>query len=74
MLLAETSSVNVKELSSKLNLSDQEVKQCIYVLSNLKLIEISDENVSLPYRIRIRDRYVSYIKKLLGEVKNEGGK
>lgn len=65
MLLTETSSINVKELSSKLNIKEQEVKQCIYVLSNFKLIEVSGENVSLPYRVK--DRYSSYIKKLLGE-------
>ena len=65
MLLTETSSINVKELSSKLNIKEQEVKQCIYVLSNFKLIEVRGENVSLPYRVK--DRYSSYIKKLLGE-------
>ena len=65
MLLAENRSINIKELPSKLNISEQELKQCIYVLQNLKLIEVSGENVSLPYRVR--ERYISYIKKLLGE-------
>lgn len=62
-LVAESLSVNLKELSSKLNIEERELKQCIYVLSNLKLIEVSNENVSLPYRVR--DKYVSYIKNLL---------
>jgi len=65
MLLTGNQSINVKELSSKLNIGEQEVKQCIYTLWNLKLIEISGENISMPYRVK--NRYISYIKKLLGE-------
>ncbi len=65
MLLTETSNINVKELSSKLNIKEPEVKQCIYVLSSFKLIEVSGESISIPYRVK--DRYSSYIKKLLGE-------
>lgn len=65
MLLAESQSINITDLPNKLNIDEQELKQCIYVLQNLKLIEISGENVLLPYRVR--GRYISYIKKLLGE-------
>ena len=65
MLLTESHSINIKEVPSKLNISEQELKQCIYILGSLKLIEISGENVSLPYHVR--ERYISYIKKMLGE-------
>jgi len=65
MLLTENPSISIKEVPSKLNISEQELKQCIYVLGNLKLIEVSGENVSLPYQVR--ERYIPYIKKLLGE-------
>lgn len=69
MLLVETQNVNIKELSRKLNISENDVKQCIYVLRNLKLIDISGDNVSLSLPYGIRERYISYIKKLLIEAK-----
>jgi len=64
MLLTESPSITIKEIPSKLNIGEQELKHCIYVLRNLKLIEVSDENISLPYHVR--ERYIPYIKKLLG--------
>jgi len=70
MLLTESPSISIKEIPNKLNISEQELKHCIYVLRNLKLIEVSGENVSLPYHVR--ERYISYIKKLLGGARNDG--
>ncbi len=66
MLLTENPDINIKELSNKLNLKEQEIKQCIYALSNLKLVEVNGENISLSYQVK--DKYIPYIKKLLGEV------
>ena len=66
MLLTENPDTNIKELSSKLNLKEQEIKRCIYALSNLKLVEVNGENISLSYQVK--NKYIPYIKKLLGEV------
>jgi len=70
MLLTEVQSINIKEIPSKLNINEPELKQSIYVLRNLKLIEANGENISLPYYVR--EKHISYIKKLLGEAENEG--
>lgn len=63
MLLAENPNVNIKELPTKLKIREQDVENCLYVLSNLKLVEISGENISLPYSVK--SKHISYIKKLL---------
>lgn len=65
MLLVESHSASIRELPDKLNISEQELQRTIYVLKNLKLIEINGETISLPYDIR--ERYTLYIKKLLRE-------
>ncbi|MGC8983523.1 MAG: hypothetical protein ACP5KA_07235, partial [Desulfurococcaceae archaeon] len=49
-LLLEVPSISIGELSSKLNIEEQEAKRCIYVLQVLKLVEVDKEGIRMSVK------------------------